>query len=156
MTTFSLPDSLSNAFWIAALVVGVIFTLLLRLTVRLTANKADNGWDNAIGYTVVTVLLAFLAGWMLSSRSALLIMLIIPTLILGQTLALRMIYEVKYLRACLIAVVHSVLSSAVTGALGIAAGFVLAVVLKRRIVANPIYFIKLLLRLIGIELPISD
>ncbi|MBK8010178.1 MAG: hypothetical protein IPK13_02450 [Deltaproteobacteria bacterium] len=151
-----MPESLSTAFWIGATLVAFLYTALLRLAVRVSAKEADNGWDNAIGYSVVTILLAFLAGWILESRNILLILLIVPTHVLIQTLAIRVIYEVRYLRALLIGACHALMASLVIGGLATVAGFIAALILKKRIIADPIYFIRLLLRLLGIELPFAD
>ncbi|MCA9555883.1 MAG: hypothetical protein KC933_37995 [Myxococcales bacterium] len=145
---------MSWALFAAAAVVALIWTLTLRLSVRVVANKADNGWDNAIGYGVVTLLLGVPLRWFFGTHSVLLIALS-PLLIWGaQVLALKWIYELRPLHAWLLGMVHGLISTFFIGTVTVAAGAVAAYVIYGRIVADPMILVRLILRLIGIELPI--
>lgn len=145
---------MSWALVVAAAVVALVWTLTLRLSVRLLARKADNGWDNAVGYGVVTLLLGLPLRWLFGTHSLVLIALS-PLLIWGaQVVALKWIYEVSALHAWLLGLVHGLISTFVIGTLTVAAGAVAAYVLYGRIVADPMILVRLILRLIGIELPI--
>jgi hypothetical protein len=142
------------AFWIALTTVALISTLGLKLTVRLAAPKADNGWDNAIGYVLVSgLLLYFPVRWMIGSGSWAL-MLLSPLVVWAvQTAALKLIYEITVFRAWLLGLAHTLLTTTVTTALALATGVVLAYILYGQIISDPVRIIRIILRLIGIELP---
>lgn len=144
---------LTVAAWFAAAVVGLISTLLLRLTVRLIAKGTDNGWDNALTYGAVLVGLSIFTGWG-ASTGGVFFLLITPLFWwFVQTIALRFIYEVRTLQAWLIGVVHTLLTSMAVTALGLMIAVIAAYVLYGRIISDPMFLIRLILRLIGIELP---
>ena len=144
---------MTEALWIAALVVFVVTTLSLKLAVRLCAKGADNGWDNALGYvlltTLLTVALRFVAGtgsWLLIGLSPLLAFVV-------QTVALKVIYEITALRAWVLGMVHLVFTTFVVGGITMAVGAIVAYVWYGRIIADPLLIIRALLKWLGIELP---
>lgn len=134
-------------------VVSLVWTLSLRLSVRLVAKGADNGWDNAIGYGVATLMLWLPLDWMFRGHHWALLSVFPLGLWVGQTIALKWIYELKALRAWLLGMVHALLAGTLIGSLAVGAGAVAAYILYGRIVSDPWWLISLLLRLIGIELP---
>ncbi|MCK6544990.1 hypothetical protein L6R52_03925 [Myxococcota bacterium] len=144
--------TLTTAAWIAFAIVAILSTLLLRLSVRVVAKGADNGWDNALAYGVVTLLLAFPVGWLIGAGwiGALFAPLVVWIV---QTVALRLIYEVPPLRAWALGVVHALLTTITVTSLTITAGLVAAYILYGKIISDPMFLIRLILRLIGIELP---
>lgn len=143
---------MTTAFWIAATTVAVLWILLLRVSVRVLGKSLDNGWDNAIGYAIATGLLAIPVHWMVGTRSWL--VLLVPLVVLvGQTLALRVIYEIHTAKAVLLGAFHFAVTSLVVGGLTIIAGAVAAYVLYGKIISDPLWLVMLVLRLIGIELP---
>jgi hypothetical protein len=144
---------LTLAAWIAFGLTAVISTLLLKLTVRVVAKDADNGWDNAFAYGVVTLLMAIPVSWMLQSGSWLLFGLVPLFVWAGQTIALRVIYEVKTLRAWVIGFVHATLTSTAVMTLALATAVVAAYILYGKIISDPWFLIRLILRLIGFDLP---
>ena len=144
--------SLTLAAWITFGVIALISTVLMRTIVRFFAKKADNGWDNAIAYTLVTVLLAVPIRWMFQSESYLLMALIPPVCWAVQTIALRMIYEVRTIHAWILGMVHAMVSTTVVGGMSLTAGVVAAYILYGKIISDPMFLIRLILRLIGIEL----
>jgi hypothetical protein len=144
---------MSWALWSAAATVAIVYTLTLRLSIRLMAKDADNGWDNALGYGVVTILMWVpLKGIFEGHHWAL--MSIFPLMLwLGQTFALKWIYELRTMRAWGIGLLHGIVSGTIITGLTITAGAVAAYLLYGRIVSDPMWLISLVLRLIGIELP---
>lgn len=146
--------TMTTAAWVAFAIVAIVSTLLLRLTVRLLAKEADNGWDNALTYGITTAILAFPVGWML--KAGVFWAALAPALVWTvQTTALTFIYEVRALRAWGIGVVHTVLVTMATTTLALAAALVAAYVLYGKIISDPMFLIRLILRLIGIELPLA-
>ena len=143
------------ALWLTGAAVALIWTTLLRLSVRLVAKKADNGWDNAIGYGVVTALMWFPLEWIFGLRSLPLLVFFPFALWTIQTLTLRWIYEIRTLHAWLLGLVHSLISTVVISTLTMAAGAVAAYVLYGKIVSDPMFLIRTILRLIGIDLPLD-
>lgn len=142
---------MATAAWIAALVTAACFVLLLKLTVRLVGRKAlDNGWDNALAYTVATTALALAVRWVIGTRSWLLIGLSPMFLWIGQTIALKLIYEIKTKTAVLIGITHTAVTTTVLSGLTMAAGVVAAYLLYGKIISDPMFLIRLILRLIGI------
>lgn len=139
-----------TAAWIAATATALCWVLLLRLTIRVFGRGADNGWDNALAYAVATVVLFFPARWMIGSRSLLLISLAPALVWAGQIVALKVIYEVKALRALMIGATHTVVTSAVVSTLALATGVVVAYVMYGKIISDPMILIRILLRLIGL------
>ena len=131
---------------------AAISTLLLKGTVRLLARKSQNGWDNALAYLVVTVLLAIPVKWIVDTRSLLLIALIPPMCWVVQTVALKVIYEVKLIHAWLIGMVHAM---ATTFAISVFA-VVVAYIKIGEIISDPLRLLEFLLKLIGIELPFGQ
>jgi hypothetical protein len=144
---------LTIAAWVTFGLVAVISALLLRLTVRIVAKESDNGWDNAIAYSVATLLLGYVVFLLVRTGSWFMISIAPLVIWVGQTIALRVIYEVKTLRAWAIGLVHSILTTTIVGALALVVGFVVAYVLLHQIITDPIRLIKLLLWLIGFDLP---
>ncbi len=144
--------NLTLAAWITFGVIALTSTILMRAMVRFFAKKADNGWDNAIAYTLVTVLLAIPVRWMFQSDSYILTLLIPGLCWAVQTIALRVIYEVKTLHAWTLGVLHALISTTVIGGMSLAAGLVAAYLLYGKIISDPMFLIRLILRLIGIEL----
>lgn len=142
------------AFWIALAAVVLISTLTLKGTVRVLAKGADNGWDNAFGYVLVsTALLWFPVRWMLSSGSWTLMLLAPFVCWVVQVIALKIIYQINPLHAWMVGVTHTVLATFVTTTVAIGTGVVLAYILYGQIISDPVRVIRIILRLIGIELP---
>jgi hypothetical protein len=144
--------SLTLAAWITFIVVALVWVLMLKGTVRfLGGGKLDNGWDNALAYTMVTALLAIPVSWMFGSWF---LMLLIPPFVwIAQTIAIKVIYEVKPLLAWTIGLVHAIAASFVVGTLTLTAGFIAAYIMYGKIISDPMFLVRLILRLIGIELP---
>ena len=146
--------SLTAAAWITFAVVTLVWVLMLKGTVRLLGRgRIDNGWDNALAYAMVTALLAIPVRWMLGSDSWILMSLVPIFVWIAQTIAIKVIYEVKPLLAWSIGMVHAVFSSFVVGTLTLTAGFVAAYILYGKIISDPMFLVRLILRLIGIDLP---
>ncbi len=146
--------SLTAAAWITFAVVTLVWAVMLRGTVRiLGGGRLDNGWDNAFAYGLVTALLAIPVRWMLHADSWMLTMMIPLFVWVAQTIAIKVIYEVKPLLAWAIGLVHAAVSSFVVGTLTLTAGFVAAYIMYGRIISDPMFLVRLILRLIGIELP---
>jgi hypothetical protein len=144
--------SLTAAAWITFAAVALIWVLMLKGTVRVVGGgKLDNGWDNAMAYAMVTALLAIPVSWMFGSWF--LMFLIPPFVWVAQTIAIKVIYEVKPLLAWTIGLVHAVAASFVVGTLTLTAGFVAAYIMYGKIISDPMFLVRLILRLIGIELP---
>jgi hypothetical protein len=147
---------LTVAAWITALLVALISTVMLKLSVRVMAKGADNGWDNAISYGVVTLLLAIPVSWMLRSGSWFLFGLTPLFVWAVQTWALRVIYEIKLLRAWLLGLVHATVVSTIVTGLALVVAVIACYILYGKIISDPMFLIRLILRLIGIELPFRD
>jgi hypothetical protein len=144
--------SLTTAAWISFALVAIISTLLLRLTVRVLAKTADNGWDNALAYGAVNLVLAVALNWIFHSGSYFLIA-IAPLLIwAAQTIALVVIYEMRALRAWAVGIVHALITTTVVTGLALTAAMVAAYILYGKIISDPMFLIRLILRLIGIEI----
>ena len=140
--------------WITFAVVALVWTLMLKGTVRLLGGgRLDNGWDNALAYGLVTALLAIPVRWMFKSDSWLLTMMIPAFVWIAQTIAIKVIYEVKPLLAWGIGIVHATLASFVVGTMTLTAGFIAAYIMYGKIISDPMFLVRLILRLIGIELP---
>ena len=139
-----------TAAWIAALVTALIWIVGLRLTVRVFGRGADNGWDNALGYLVASVALAFLARWLLLSGSVFVIALIPAVVWVGQTIALKVIYELRPVLAWWIGTVHAFFAGTIITSLAVVAGFVAAYILYGKIISDPMILVRLILRLIGV------
>jgi hypothetical protein len=144
---------LTIAAWVTFGLAAIISTLLLKLTVRVLAKNADNGWDNALAYGVATLLIAIPVSWMLKSGSWLLYGLAPLFVWAGQTIALRVIYQVRTLRAWAIGVVHATVTGTACTALALGVAFVAAYILYGKIISDPMFLIRLLLRLIGLDVP---
>ena len=143
---------MTTAFWIAVATVALIWLLLLRVSVRLVGRALDNGWDNAIAYGVATSLLVIPVQWLIGTRSWLIVM--VPLVVwVGQTLALRVIYETRTIKAALLGTVHFLMTSLVVGCVTVITGAVAAYLLYGKIVSDPLWLIMLVLRLLGIDLP---
>jgi hypothetical protein len=142
------------AFWIALTIVTVLSTLCMRASVRLVARGADNGWDNALGYVVATGLVLFFpVRWMLGSHSWALMLLAPVVCWIVQVIALRAIYQLNALHALILGVTHTLIATFVTTSVAIGTGIVLAYILYGQIISDPVRIIKIILRLIGIDLP---
>ena len=144
--------SLTTAAWISFAIVAIVSTLLLRLTVRVMAKTADNGWDNALAYGAVTLVLAVALNWIFHSGSYFLIALAPLLVWTVQTIALVMIYEVRALRAWFIGMVHALATTTVVTGMALTAAVVAAYILYGKIISDPMFLIRLILRLIGIEI----
>ena len=144
------------AFWITLGAVAALHAGLLRLTVPVVAKKADNGWDNAFAYVVVTGLMAYFPmRWMFESDSVLLTFFALPLCWVAQTVTLKTLYETTLVRAWLLGVFHTVVSACVTTALTLIAGVIAAYIMYGKIISDPMRLVRLLLQLIGIELPVD-
>ena len=140
--------------WITFAVVTLVWVLMLRGTVRLLGGgRLDNGWDNAFAYSLVTALLAIPVRWMFKSDSWLLMSMIPAFVWIAQTVAIKTIYEVKPFLAWGIGIVHAGISSFVLGTMTLTAGFIAAYLMYGKIISDPMFLVRLILRLIGIELP---
>jgi hypothetical protein len=145
--------TLTTAAWITLAVVTVIATLMMKLSVRLVAKKADNGWDNAVAYVIASGVITALCAWL--ATTSWMIAFFAPLLLwTGQTIAAKHIYELRMARAWLVGMVHALITTTVTGALGLSVAFVAAYILYGKIISDPMFLIRLLLKLIGIDLPI--
>ena len=144
--------TLTTAAWITLALITIISILMMKATIPLVARKADNGWDNAVAYTLGSGLIAFILGWfgLKSWMFAMVAPMLAWTL---QTLLLKHVYELRTARAWLVGMVHATFTSAVTTALGLTVAFVVAYILYGKIISDPMFLIRLLLKLIGIELP---
>lgn len=146
--------SLTAAAWITFGLITLVWVLMLRGTVRLVgAGKIDNGWDNALAYALVTGLLAIPVRWMFTTDSWILTLLIPPFVWAAQTMALKVIYEVRALFALLIGILHAMAASFVVGTMTLTAGLIAAYIMYGKIISDPMFLVRLILRLIGIELP---
>ena len=147
---------MTTAFWIAMAIVVAIQVVTLKLSVRFIAKDADNAWDNAFAYLLTAgLLIYFPVRWMVASDSFILTLLAGPFCWIAQTIALKTIYEVKLSRAWILGLVHGLISSVVIAGTAFVSGMVAAYIMWGKIVSDPIRAIKLLLRLIGIELPLD-
>lgn len=143
---------MTTAFWMAITAVALIWLLLLRLCVRVVGKNLDNGWDNALGYAVATGLMAIPVQWLVGTRSW--AILLIPMVMwVGQTVALRVIYEIRTWRAVLLGALHFCITSFVVGVMTVLTGAIAAYLLYGKIISDPLWLVMLVLRLIGIELP---
>lgn len=143
---------MSIAAWIAIAVVALLHVGLLRLTVRLLAKPADNGWDNAIGYAAVTTALVVALRWVFGTHSLVLYLVAPPLFWIAQTVALKILYQVRPPLAWFIGVVHAAITTMAVTAVGFTAAAIAAYILYGRIIGDPMFLVRLLLRLIGIEL----
>lgn len=144
---------LTVAAWIAVAIVGLISTVLLRITVRVVAKTSDNAWDNALAYGIATVLLGWPIAKLIATGNPILWATVPLVLWLGQTIALRAIYEVKTGRAMVIGLVHSALLGLTVSALALGIAAVAAYILYGKIISDPMFLVRLLFRLIGIPFP---
>lgn len=141
------------AFWISLAVVALISTLTLRGTVRVMAKGADNGWDNALAYVLISgLMLWFPLRWLLTSGSWGLILLAPLLCWIVQLVLLKVIYQINPLHAWLVGVTHTVVATAITTSVAIGTGIVLAYILYGQIISDPVRIIRIILRLIGIEI----
>ena len=146
----------SGALWLTLGIAALIQVLTMRLTIRLVGRGAENAWDNAIAYVLVTgAALYWPCRWMFESDSFLLTLLAPGLCALVQVAALRTLYQVRTLHAGLIGVLHTTMSSAITAGTAFTAGVVAAYGLYGKIISDPVAALKILLRLIGIELPFA-
>ncbi len=144
---------MSTALWLAAVLVALVFVLSLRLSVRLVARNADNGWDNALGYALFTFMLGFPIRWALGTHSLWLIAFLPLAAWLAQTWALRFIYQLGTGRAWLLGALHGLFAAVSISALTLTAGAIAAYVLYGKIVADPMWLVRVILDLLGIQLP---
>jgi hypothetical protein len=145
--------SLTAYAWITFGLVALLWVVMLRGTVRLCGGgRLDNGWDNAFAYAVVTGLLAIPVRWMFTSHSFILMAMIPVFVWASQTIAIKMIYEVKVLLAFAIGIVHAIAASFVVGTMTLTAGLIAAYIMYGKIISDPMFLVRLILRLIGIEL----
>ena len=143
---------MTTAFWIAITAVALLWILLLRMSVRVVGKNLDNGWDNAVGYAIATALLVIPIQWLVGTRSW--AILLVPIVLwVGQTLALRVIYEIPSWQAALLGILHFVVTSFVVGVLMVVTGAIAAYLLYGKIISDPLWLVMLVLRLIGIDLP---
>ena len=147
--------TLTTAAWITLALITLVSILMMKATILLVARKSDNGWDNAVAYTLGTGLIAFVLGWfgLKSWMFAAVAPMLAWTL---QTLLLKHIYELRTARAWLVGMVHAFFTSATVSAVGLTVAFVAAYILYGKIISDPMFLIRLLLKLIGIELPFMD
>ncbi len=146
--------SINLIAWAALLVFTVVWASTLRLTVGLVAKDAENSWDNAIGYALVTLLLTVPIRWILGLGSWILIGLIPVGTWIIQVWALKYIYELKTARAFFVSTIQSILAWSTMAMMTVFAGAIAAYILYGRIISDPMFLIRLLLRIIGIELPV--
>lgn len=144
--------TLTTAAWISLALITLVSVLAMKGTVRLAAGKTDNGWDNAVAYVIVTGLVVVGCGFIAAQGwfFAMLVPLLAWT---AQTIAIRHIYEVKLARAWLVGVLHALITSTIVGAIGLSVAFVAAYILYGKIISDPMFLVRLLLKLIGIDLP---
>lgn len=142
-----------TAAWIAAAVVALLWTLMLRLSVKLVGKGADNGWDNAIAYALSCGLLLIPIHYIMGWGSFFLWALVPLVAIAGQLWSLKVIYEIRLLHAAVLGFVHFIFSSLVIGATTLFAGAVAAYILKGKIIADPVWLLKIVCKLIGIDWP---
>jgi hypothetical protein len=144
--------TLTTAAWITFALVTIIAVLMMKATIPLVARQADNGWDNAVAYVIVSGLIAAGLGWL--ATQSWMFAAIAPLLSwAAQTLVLRHIYEVRTARAWLVGIVHAFFTTTVVTTVGLTVAFVAAYILYGKIISDPMFLIRLLARLIGIELP---
>jgi hypothetical protein len=140
-----------TALGVTLLVVAMVWTLTLRASVRLAGRGADNGWDNALAYLLATAALLYAARWA-GGELGRWWWAAAPVVVgLGQLFALRAIYQVRTLRAGLLAVLHGVFAGTLLTALALVAGAIAAYILYGKIISDPWFLIRLLLRLIGLD-----
>jgi hypothetical protein len=144
--------TLTTAAWISLAVVTLVSILAMKGTVRLAAGKVDNGWDNAVAYVIASGVVVVGCAWVASMGwfFAFLVPLLAWT---AQTIAIKQIYQVRLARAWLIGTLHTFVTSTIVGAIGLSIAFVAAYILYGKIISDPMFLIRLLLKLIGIELP---
>lgn len=141
----------TTAAWIALGYVATVWVLTLRAGVRWFAPRVDNAWDNAIAYALVCGALAWPARWLIEHGVWGWVGL--PVLVGGaQILLMRVIYQVKAPHAALLVVAHGALAALVYGLSLFTVGAVIVYLAYGRIVADPMILIRLLAKLIGIDL----
>lgn len=142
---------LSTAAWVAAAFGFTVWVLALRVSVRVAAPKVDNAWDNAIAYALVCVALLWPASWLL--HQGVWGWTVMPILIGGtQIWLMRVIYQVKSAHAALLVVAHGAFAATVYGISLFTVGAIIVYLAYGRVVADPMILIRLLAKLIGIEL----
>lgn len=146
---------MTGAMWLTFAVIGALQALVLKALVKVMASKAENAWDNAFAYVAVSgVLLYFPVRWMVSADGWSLTVLAFALLWVGQTAALRVLYEIETLRAWLIGVVHAAVSSVIVTASSLVAGVIAAYILYGKIISDPMRLIRIIFELIGLPLPV--
>jgi hypothetical protein len=144
--------TLTTAAWIALAIITLLSVLLMKATVRLVAKPADNGWDNAVAYVIASGIIAFACTWI--AKQSFLLAALVPLIAwTAQTLTIRYVYEVRTARAWLIGTAHALVTSAVVTTMGLTVAFVAAYILYGKIISDPMFLLRLLLKWLGIELP---
>ena len=139
-------------FWLALAFVLLLSAAFLRGSVGVFAKGVENPWDNAIGYGLLTAaLIAFPGRWMWQADSFLLTLAIGPMCWAVQTVTLGFFYQISYRRAFVIGAVHAAITSFVLTTLTLIAGAIAAFIMYQRIITDPWILIRLILRLIGLE-----
>lgn len=144
--------TLTTAAWITLALVTIVAILMMKATIPLIAKGSDNGWDNAVAYVIASGLIAAALGWF--AMQSWLFAAVAPLVgWAAQTLVLRHVYEIRMARAWAVGVVHTFFTSLVVGAVGLSVAAVAAYILYGKIISDPMFLVRLLLKLIGIELP---
>jgi hypothetical protein len=152
-----LEITMTAAFWASLALLALIHVLVLRGLVPIVAKGAENAWDNAFTYVLVSgLLLYFPVRWMLFGGGWLFPLLAFPLLWTGQTIALRTLYEMKTLRAWVLGILHTATSGIVTSAVVFTAGLIAAYILYGKIISDPMILLRIILKLIGIDLPFES
>jgi hypothetical protein len=142
---------LSTALWVALAFAVTVWVLTLRASVRLFAPKVENAWDNAVAYALVCGALLWPAQWLLGQ--GVLGWVVLPFLIGGtQVWLMRVIYQVTSAQAALLVVLHGAFAAAVYAASLFTVGAIIVYLAYGRVVSDPMLLIRLLAKLIGIEL----
>ena len=142
---------LTTAAWIALGYAATVWVLTLRVGVRLAAPKVENAWDNALAYALVCGALLWPARWLLEQGPWGWIAM--PVIIGGaQIWLMRVIYQIRTTHAALMVVVHGVLAVGVYTVSLFTVGAIIVYLAYGRVVSDPMILIRLLAKLIGIEL----
>lgn len=140
-------------YWLFLGLAAAAHLVATRVSVSVLARKSDNAWDNAFGYLLVAIGLTWPVRWLWSSQSLLLIALIPPLVGAVSVGALRVIYEVKMGRAAALAACQLALATVAVLVVALCVGIVAAYIIYGRIISDPLFLIRVVLRLIGIEPP---
>lgn len=137
--------------WIVTTAACALHLMCTRSAVRLACPKADNAFDNALGYLAVSTFVYWPIKWVWSAQLWWLLIIGGPPLVISvHLLALETIYQVSRKRAALLGLVQSVLLAISLVVVGVVLAAVVAYILYGKIISDPIWLLKLLLRLIGI------